>query len=219
MKLHDRVKRLLRSAPEFVQQGHKVRQERQRRAAAEEWRRRAEEVRAQMNQLLRASHDHIPEDQRPAVEAALAYREEHPDDRDYPGSIEKWFHDICEGQSRLPPDLSAETMCRLVLVRLLEREHLDGMELVCEACGLQHPHHKLVPASECGRCKWKGARGAPTAHPEFFPNGCLYCGSPAFVAGSSTSMWAHRILEKHYPWMDLPGYVGPRPRPRWAPGK
>jgi hypothetical protein len=143
--LRDRVQRLLRSTPELIQQGHKVRRERQRRAAEEGWRRRAEEVRAQLNQLLGAINDHIPGGRRAAVAAALAYREEDPDDRHYRGSIEDWFDDICKGWSRLPPDLSAEAMCRLFLVRLLERENRDSAEEVCEVCGLQRPCRTRPP--------------------------------------------------------------------------
>jgi hypothetical protein len=188
MNLTGRVKRLMRHAPEFARRGARARQERQRQTAEQAWRWRAEEILARFDQLLLDADPHVPEAEYSRLQAAIAYIGEHG--ADYPGSVGTWVKGLCAGQSRLPPDLSAETMCKLVLVRLLERENVGDYEEVCEGCGLQRPHRRFQRA------------GVWSQEPDFFPH-CPHCGSKA-------RMWAHRILEKRYPWMDLPGYVGRR---------
>src|SRR5262249_25836640 len=156
-------------------------------------------------QLVVECNQFIPEDLAPQVEAATAWIAEHGDS--YCGSLRGWLDDILEGRSRLPPDLSAESMCKLALVRVLERDHLEGYEQVCTACGLQHPYPRFA------------RQGEPAAPRDFFPHGCPHCGTARLVEGVCMVTWAHLVLEQHYPWMDLPGYVGPRPRSWVPPGR
>jgi hypothetical protein len=63
------------------------------------------------------------------------------------------------------------------------------MDVTCIGCGLQLPRDKSAPYHP-----------APTSG--FFPR-CPHCGGTAM-------QWAIQVEGEHYPWMDLPDYVGRR---------
>jgi hypothetical protein len=88
-------------------------------------------------------------------------------------------------------------MKRLMLLRLSERTGYS-LDVICTGCGLQLPRQPSA-----------------TAHPEpacgYFES-CPHCGGGRFV-------WCPlpHYDAPHYPWMDLPGYLGEEPGTREPP--
>jgi hypothetical protein len=119
------------------------------------------------------------------------------------GPYRRWFAHLFEGACRLP-NLTPEAMKAVLLVWF--SPECDNLEWVCLTCGLAWPKHRHPPIGE-----WKPLPGRVplVGEPpwyelrEFFPT-CPHCGTP-----HSNGMWAHRVREQHYPWMDKDGYVWP----------
>jgi hypothetical protein len=108
------------------------------------------------------------------------------------GPYSRWVEDLYDGRWRLP-EITPEVMKVLLLARLSADVHtFDWVCLDCGLCGL--PRRLCAsPASE--------VPAAPEGR-----SACLHCG-----AAPGHGMWAMRILDLHYPWMDQEGYVKPQP--------
>jgi uncharacterized C2H2 Zn-finger protein len=117
-----------------------------------------------------------------------------------------WTRDLMLGCCRLPPELTPQAFKALLLA--WGSPDCDGeSRCVCTRCGLEYPHRK-DPAKSHGQ-PLTGAmavQGPPPGYersPEFFHN-CPNCGACA----RKEMVWAHRIAESNYPWMDQDGCVG-----------
>lgn len=191
MKLTEKVDQLLSEAEELVQSrgaALRLRAERQARweAVLDRWCDLAELALAQMGA---AEQERVEQ----AIEQA----------NHFSGPYDQWLSDLADGRCRLP-ELSTEAM-RSLLLAWLHPQAEGG--IVCTSCGLEYPRHKSPPLSE-----WKlrpgkqPGEGPPPWYdlPELF-QACPDCGGSPHGSGMD---WPHLIDAKHYPWMDLDGYVG-----------
>jgi hypothetical protein len=163
-----------------------------------DWLRRSAEVGARFNELLTAACELMTEEEQAQAEEGAAllgnFRDDGLADGSWEGSPWCWLDGIFEcGRSRLPLDLDPDDMRLLLLVRINERCRMR-MDLTCTGCGLQVP---------CGRNDtwW------PKPVSRFFP-ACPHCGGEDFEWSIHIGAVYHG---KTYPWMKLPGYLGPQP--------
>jgi hypothetical protein len=135
----------------------------------------------------------VPQDLRSAVAKPEAFKGT-PPQRAW---VSDWLWSVVRFRSRIPADLSPETMRRLVEVYIHQLDEVESGSLpVCTACGLRRPHRKCPLLSEL-QLRPGGVPGTPGAYllPEFFDR-CPHC-------GDRDMMWESRIDEKPYPWQDL----------------
>ncbi|MDB5312073.1 MAG: hypothetical protein JWO38_6275 [Gemmataceae bacterium] len=108
----------------------------------------------------------------------------------------RWLQSMVRLRSRIPLDLTPETMRAIIDVYLGSREMIDTLHEICDTCGLSRPHHKAPPYSEWGQFP-TSQPGEPfrIILPEFFTC-CPHCEAADW-------MWEHRTPEKDYAWRDL----------------
>src|SRR5262249_23342852 len=123
-----------------------------------------------------------------------SFRDDGCADGSWDGSPWDWLSGLLEcGRSRLPPDLDPDVMRRLLLVRFNERCRMR-MDLTCAGGGLQVPYGR-------NDASW------PKPVSRFSP-ACPHCGREDYEWSILVGLEQH---QKSFPWMKLPGYLGPQP--------
>jgi hypothetical protein len=148
--------------------------------------RRLRQVGRRFGRLVQAAGELMSPEEAARVEAAFQTFA----DQDK-GPYSRWVADLYGGYWRLP-EITPEVMKNLLLARLSADVHT--FDWVCLNCGL------CAPPRQLGASTTSEVHAAPEGRPA-----CLHCG-----AASDHGMWAIRIRERHYPWMDQDGYVEPQ---------
>jgi hypothetical protein len=113
-------------------------------------------------------------------------------------ALSRWLFSVVCLHSRIPPEVTPETMARLVAVYTEHPEKVDTYAIVCDGCGLLRPKRKYPPLSEWKLLPGKLPNQGPPpwfALPEFFDR-CPHCDAEPWT-------WEGRVEEKHHPWREL----------------
>lgn len=131
--------------------------------------------------LIRRFVELVPADLRPVVFTDEALNGNASTQNPWLG---RWLHELSIGQSRLPVDLTADTMTRLLAV-YTDPGYRDIRHMIqaCRGCGLRRPWRGLNYAEMCVK-----------ASPEYFP-ACPHCGESQVVWGDNRPEcpWTDRI--------------------------
>jgi hypothetical protein len=141
LKWGNRIKAVEQAYAEAYPEEH-LRGPQERQAEDGPWFARRQEVEARFTELAQAALDLVPEEDFDRVQEGLTLLAQRRRGSgfargDWGGSPWCWGDGFLErGWSRLPPDLSPTLACRLLVIRLAERDRLADLDVTCTGCGL-----------------------------------------------------------------------------------